>query len=88
VKVRLLKKAEADLDEIWDFIAQDNPPAATETIENILRGLKTLATFQTAGRERNELQPGLRSWPTIHPYIVFYIMGAEIRPNSSRRKVR
>jgi len=71
LKVRLLSQAEADLDNIWYYIALDDPDAATRTVDAILARLRVLASFPGAGRQREELYPGLRSWP-INDYVVFY----------------
>jgi toxin ParE1/3/4 len=78
LRVRLLPQAEDDLDDIWYHIALDNPEAATRTVDRILARLKVLQSFPGAGRERDELAPGLRSWP-IDRYMVYYEIGAEIR---------
>ena len=78
MKVRLLPQAEADLDDIWYYIALDDPDAATRTVDGILARLRVLASFPGAGRDREELYPGLRSWP-INNYVVFYTVGDDIR---------
>lgn len=78
MKVRLLPEAEADLDDIWYYIALDDPEAATRTVDTILARLRVLASFPGAGREREDLYPGLRSWPINH-YVVFYSFSNEIK---------
>ncbi|MHB8231200.1 MAG: type II toxin-antitoxin system RelE/ParE family toxin [Vulcanimicrobiaceae bacterium] len=78
MKVRLLPEAEADLDDIWYYIALDDPEAATRTIDTILARLRVLARFPGAGREREDLYHGLRSWP-INNYVVFYTIDDDIR---------
>lgn len=79
MRVRLLPQAETDLDDIWYYIALDDPDAATRTVDGILARLRVLASFPGAGREREELYPGLRSWP-IDNYVAFYTVDeAEIR---------
>jgi toxin ParE1/3/4 len=58
-----LPLAETDLEEIWWYIAQDNPDAADRFLEKIEERCSTLANFLQTGRSRDELHPGLRSLP-------------------------
>ena len=37
-------KAELDLDEIWEFIAQDNPAAADRVTEDIVGDIEALVS--------------------------------------------
>jgi toxin ParE1/3/4 len=64
--------AEADLDEIWDYIEEHS---SQEQAENFLRKLylklETLARSPSIGRSRDELLPGLRSFP-FKNYMIFY----------------
>jgi toxin ParE1/3/4 len=70
--------AAADLVEIWDYIADDNPAAATRMLERIERTARKLLRNAKAGRERAELSPGLRS-VVCRPYVVFYrLVGASV----------
>ena len=64
--------AEADLDEIWWYIAQDNPEAADRLLDRIEEQCRALARFPEMGINREELMPGLRSLP-IGSYLVFYL---------------
>jgi toxin ParE1/3/4 len=63
--------ARADLDEIWFYIAQDNPAAADEFILAILTRFSHLAAMPGIGRQREELTPGLRSFP-VGNHVIFY----------------
>lgn len=65
-------QADADLDSIWSYIAVDNVRAANDLIERIGRVFKMLVQNPMAGRERPDLQRGLRSFP-VASYIVFYL---------------
>ena len=78
MKVRLLPEAEADLDDIWYYIALDDREAVARTVDTILARLRVLGSFPGAGRERADLYPGLRSWP-INNYVVFYTIDDDIR---------
>jgi len=64
-------QAEADLDEIWLHIAQDDPNSADRFIDLIEERCRLLAENPLMGRSRPELAPGLRSFP-VGNYIIFY----------------
>jgi toxin ParE1/3/4 len=64
-------QAEADLTEIYDFIAGDNRPAAGALIERFERQAQTLANGPGIGRARPELHPDLRSFP-VGRYVLLY----------------
>ena len=68
---RVAPAARADLDEIWSYIAQDNPEAADKFIRAIVSRFPALAARPELGRMREELSPRLRSFP-IGRYVVFY----------------
>ena len=61
-----------DLDEIWDYIAQDNVEAANRVIDGISEVCQTLATQPEMGLRRPEFASGsLRSF-VVSNFIVFY----------------
>jgi len=64
--------ARADLAEIWDHIAQDDPRRATTFLRGIEAVFETLAAQPMMGRERPELGEGIRSFP-ISRYVVYYL---------------
>jgi toxin ParE1/3/4 len=64
--------AEHDLEEIWWYIAQDNPDAADRLLDKIEECCRTLAEFPHMGLSREELHPGLRSLP-VGKYLIFYL---------------
>lgn len=64
--------AATDLDEIWWYIAQDNPDAADRFLDKIEERCRTLAQFPNMGVSRDELHPGLRSLP-VGKYLIFYL---------------
>ncbi len=72
--LRILKSPEAenDLDEIWWYIAQDNPGNADKLIDEIEATCRKLARFTSMGRNRDELHPGLQSFP-VSKYLIFYM---------------
>jgi toxin ParE1/3/4 len=53
--------AAADVDEIWDYIAEDSPLQSDAWVDRLDAKLRVLATQPVSGRAREELAPGLRS---------------------------
>jgi toxin ParE1/3/4 len=68
--------AETDLEDIWWYIAQDNPEAADRFLDKIEEGCRKLAQFPQMGLSRDELYPGLRSFP-LGNYLIFYLPMAD-----------
>ncbi|WP_066380652.1 type II toxin-antitoxin system RelE/ParE family toxin [Anabaena sp. CA = ATCC 33047] len=69
----ILKKplAEADLLDIWNFIANDSFEKADRVLQKIDSQLKILASNPGMGRKRDSLVPNLRSFP-VGNYLIFY----------------
>ena len=63
--------ARSDLDEIWFYIAQDDPEAADKFMRAVVSRFPLLAAMPEMGRQREELAAGLRSFP-VGGYIIFY----------------
>ena len=63
--------AEADLDDLWLFIAQDDPVYADRFIDRIADTCNLLGENPLMGRSRPELAPDLRSFP-VGSYLIFY----------------
>jgi toxin ParE1/3/4 len=70
-QVKIAEEAEADLVEIWVFIAQDNVEAADQFLERIYDTCQALARSPSMGRERSDLARGVRSFP-VGTYLIFY----------------
>ena len=71
-RYRLSPLAELDLEEIWLYVAQDSGVAlADRLIHVIARGLDLLVAHTDAGRARDEIASGLRSFP-VESYFVYY----------------
>ena len=71
MKLRFRPDALADLREIYDYIADDNPIKAGEFIETIRKKCRLIAKQPKIGRSRPELHLDLRSFP-IKSYVIFY----------------
>lgn len=63
--------AEADILEIWDYIAEDRMTEADRWLDGLGDKLSLWATQPTMGRPRDELLPGLRSF-AYGRYVVFF----------------
>lgn len=63
--------AEADILEIWDYIAQDSLTEADRWVDALDDKLSIWATQPAMGRRRDELAPGLRSF-AFGRYVVFF----------------
>ena len=68
----LTLEAKKDLEEIHDFIAQDNPNIALSFINSIQDKCQIISLSPEIGRTRIELGLELRSFPTKN-YIIFYL---------------
>lgn len=60
-----------DLEEIHDYIAGENSPAALRLLNLIEKKCESLTKTPTMGRLREELAPGLRSLP-VKKFVIFY----------------
>lgn len=68
--------AEADLEEIGDYIADDNPLRAVSFIHELRKHCTKLANMPKAYPLRTSLAPGIRIAPYGH-YLVLYSDHAE-----------
>lgn len=64
-------RAQEDLSEIWEYIADDSIVHADAFIDNIDAKLRILAEQPMMGRAREELAAGLRSF-AVGRYVLFY----------------
>lgn len=71
----LSREAKNDINEILIFIAEDNIDAALLFNARLEETLNLLGQNPMAGRERNELREGLRSFPH-GSYLIFYQLWA------------
>lgn len=75
MRLRFTPEAERDLEEIADFIAQDNPGRALSFIKDLREHCRTIAGAPLSCRARPELGTGLRS--RVHGKHVIFV-----RPSS------
>jgi toxin ParE1/3/4 len=70
-KVLRKPQAEADLIEIWTYIAQASPIRADKQLDEIDEKSHMLAQSPFIGKARDEFGPTIRSFP-ISNYLLFY----------------
>ena len=68
---RLTSRARRDVLNIWSRIAMDNEPAADRFIDLLTHHFDLLGDNPHAGRHRDELRPGYRSFP-VGEYLILY----------------
>jgi toxin ParE1/3/4 len=68
---KLTDRAEADLEDIWVYIARDNSANATRFINRILARCERLADMPGTGRPRPDLGPEVRS-VSFGNYLIVY----------------
>jgi len=70
---RLAPQVEFELDDIWYYVARESGSIkiADRLIDSITNCLYLLASHPYVGRLREDLRPGLRSFP-VGQYIVIY----------------
>jgi toxin ParE1/3/4 len=69
--VRFTKEAVSDLNEIWDFVAQEDTIAASRLTDAIEQRCNKLAETPLIGRARPEFSAHIRSL-VVDPFILFY----------------
>lgn len=68
---RLTPMAEADIEAILLHIAKDNPPAAIRWYDVILQRCERLGEMPGIGVSRDDVRPGLRTFP-VGRYLILY----------------
>ena len=63
--------ARRDLDQIWDYIASDNPAAASELVARIVKKCQSYANQPELGEASNTLLPGCRQF-SVGQYVIYY----------------
>ena len=64
--------AEADIAEIWAYVADDSPKNATAFIEQIQAKFAPLLEFPGMGAPRDKIFEGLRAAP-YRNYVIYYV---------------
>jgi toxin ParE1/3/4 len=64
--------AAEDILEIWQFIAADDPAAATRFRETILESIRKLVNFPHQGHRRRDLTSAPLRFQTVRDYLIAY----------------
>lgn len=76
-RYRIAARAEADIEDIWVYIAEHNIDAADALMGKFRLRFASLARTPGIGRRRTDLRSDLRSF-AVGSYVVFY---REIEPS-------
>ena len=71
-EVVFTRSAQTDLLAIWTFISDDRFEAADRVLDVIEKEIQTLILQPLMVRERPELHPDVRCWPTSASYNLYY----------------
>jgi toxin ParE1/3/4 len=71
------RQAQADLDDIFDFIAADNPRRARSYVEEITQTCRGLCDAPLIGTARPDLQPDLRIMTFRRRVVIAYRVMAD-----------
>jgi plasmid stabilization system protein ParE len=64
--------AASDITNIWEFIAEDNLPAAQRIREEILAAIRSLVRFPHQGHRRTDLTSRPLRFQTVRNYLIVY----------------
>jgi toxin ParE1/3/4 len=71
-RINRRKRAKADVDSIWAYIAADNGKAAEELLDRFGAVFEMLVQNPFAGRPRPDLGQNVRSF-AVDNYMIFYV---------------
>ena len=77
MRFRFSRRAEADLEEIGDFIARDNPMRAVSFVGELRDHCRKLLTFPQAARVRPELDDGVHLG-VFGNYVILYVVHLDL----------
>ena len=77
-RVRFTRRSRADLNEIYDRIADGSPRAAQSMIDRIVDRSSKLRDQPLSGHPRNDLYPGLPSVRCGHYLILHEVVGDSV----------
>jgi len=83
LEIRLTKRAEEDLNEIFNYVAQDNPDAAERFAQRLLKRTEILRTFPNAGRTFRKRERIRRL--VEGPILILYTVHLQARQVEIRR---
>jgi toxin ParE1/3/4 len=77
---QLAKRAQADLDQIWNYVAEQSgsTDSADRLIDTITERFYLLAAHPEAGRARDDLGAGRRTFPVENYVILYRVRGRSV----------
>jgi len=69
---KLHPEAARDITDIWEYIAEENPRAATRVREDILDTMRKLVPFPHQGHKRPDLTSRPLRFQTVGKYLIAY----------------
>ena len=70
-RFKLSHQAAQDIEDIWNYLAQENLEAADNILDKLRERFVLLTKFPELGRVRPDLAPSVRGFP-VGNYIIFY----------------
>lgn len=64
--------AAQDITDIWEFLAETNPQAASRVRENILNAIRALVPFPHQGHRRSDLTSRPLRFTVVRDYLIAY----------------
>ena len=64
--------AAQDITDIWEYIAEQNPPAASRVREDILNTIRALVPFPHQGHRRLDLTSRPLRFTVVREYLIAY----------------
>jgi toxin ParE1/3/4 len=71
---RLTRRARRDIAELWEYIARDSEQNADDFLSELIQRFSMLGQNPRAGRQRDDIRPGIRGFP-FGDYEILYRIG-------------
>ena len=71
-RFKLHPEAARDITDIWEYIAEENPPAAGRVREDILHAIRKLVPFPHQGHKRPDPTSRPLRFQTVRNYMIAY----------------
>ena len=72
LEYRVAPLAKRDIDEIWDYVARDDPEAANRLVDNFRSRFILISQNKLIGSARSEFGSGIRLFP-FETSLIFYV---------------
>ena len=88
MRVRFTRPAQRDLQRIYSYISQENPPAASRVVARLIELARSLADHPEEGRETDEPNARVIVVPKLRYFIFYSIAGDEVHITHIRHTAR